>query len=44
VDAASLGGGGLRHGAEQDCGSCEALDRSVEDEGLDGAGVFLDAT
>jgi hypothetical protein len=43
VDAASLGGGGLWHGAEQECCCCEILTRSVEDRELGGGSVFLDA-
>jgi hypothetical protein len=43
VDATSLSGGGLWHGAEQECRCYEALTRSVEDEGHGDVGVFLDA-
>jgi hypothetical protein len=43
VDAAPLGGGGLWHGAEQECCCCEILTRSVEDRELGGGSVFLDA-
>jgi hypothetical protein len=44
MDAASLGGGGLQHGVEQECCRCETFTRSIEDRGLGGISVFLDAT
>jgi hypothetical protein len=44
MDSAPLGGGGLRHGAEQECCRCEALAGSIEDGGCGGVSVFLDAT
>jgi hypothetical protein len=44
MDATSFGGGGLWHGAEQECCHDETLTSSVEDKGRDSVDVFLDAT